>query len=406
VARPPIDDSIDRLLSRPPRSSSAPGDVCPDADILSAFVDGALPASERTRLETHLASCARCVEIVAASAAAEPVLPPREAAVWWRLAWWQWATPLAAVSIAFGVWLITRPDVRYESDMAATSTSTSAEIAAPEVPVDAVPGNAPEPGVLLPVPSLEVSPQAVEERADRQGEALARKAEEPGLSQRAEASDANSAARGAPAAPPQPAAAPPPRTDAPSPPASQATLAPPSVARLVPGPAPTPPPQAFPEQARAAAAAAGAQAARGQDEVPVTAGVAAVTRAAQQAQGRGGGGAAAFAQPGPVRANDLVSWRALGVVIERSADAGATWAQEYSAISPVRGGTAVSPEIAWFFTGDGIVLRRTASGWSSSNIGGGIEIGSITATSASDAVVRLVDGRELRTSDAGATWTP
>ena len=52
-------------------------DLHPDADLLNAFVERALPAADRTQIVAHLAGCARCREVVyLAQAAAEPEIAP------------------------------------------------------------------------------------------------------------------------------------------------------------------------------------------------------------------------------------------------------------------------------------------------------------------------------------------
>jgi carboxypeptidase family protein/putative zinc finger protein len=87
--------------------------VHPDADTLSAFVEGVLPEHERAHCLAHLAECSRCREVVflagdASVAPAPTVLVPAP----WRRRWF-WPAPLiaaaATVCVAvLGVWLYLR----------------------------------------------------------------------------------------------------------------------------------------------------------------------------------------------------------------------------------------------------------------------------------------------------------
>ena len=67
MARPPSDDPLDRLLTRALSSRATAGDVCPEPELLAAFVDGSLERAERNLVERHAASCSRCAHILAAT---------------------------------------------------------------------------------------------------------------------------------------------------------------------------------------------------------------------------------------------------------------------------------------------------------------------------------------------------
>ena len=96
-------------------------DVHPDADALSAFAEQALPVADRAQILAHMASCARCREVVyLAQAAAEPGSAPVAATGhgpqrgWWpgALAKWRMAwIPAAALAATGGVllWVQLRP---------------------------------------------------------------------------------------------------------------------------------------------------------------------------------------------------------------------------------------------------------------------------------------------------------
>jgi anti-sigma factor RsiW len=94
--------------------------IHPDGGTLNDYVDDALPAQERTTVESHLATCAACREIVAglrsviaAASALKPVDPPsrtwarierelRFGLVGTRAAWWPWLAAAAALALALG----------------------------------------------------------------------------------------------------------------------------------------------------------------------------------------------------------------------------------------------------------------------------------------------------------------
>ena len=94
--------------------------IHPDGVTLNDYVDDALPAQERTAIETHLATCAACREIVgglrsviAAASALKPVDPPSR--TWTRIErelrirpagtrgrWRPWLAAAAALALALG----------------------------------------------------------------------------------------------------------------------------------------------------------------------------------------------------------------------------------------------------------------------------------------------------------------
>ncbi len=95
-------------------------DIHPDADSLNAFVELALPETERARIVAHMAECSRCREVVYLAQAAageepEAALPPGSKAEsrrgWWSPAWrivWIPAAALATVGGVF-IWIQSRP---------------------------------------------------------------------------------------------------------------------------------------------------------------------------------------------------------------------------------------------------------------------------------------------------------
>src|SRR5690348_3290243 len=77
-------------------ASVASSPTCLGADVLAAWADGTLSRVDRDRLETHAASCARCLALLAAMTRAQP--PRTMERPWWRapLVW----LPMAAAAVA------------------------------------------------------------------------------------------------------------------------------------------------------------------------------------------------------------------------------------------------------------------------------------------------------------------
>ena len=93
-------------------------DGCPDAEQLAAYIDGGLTAAERTVVETHLAGCDECRDIVAEATLASPVAPaPRSAAP--RRGWIAGSGLLAAAAALILVLQLQQSDPYYIPEMGA-----------------------------------------------------------------------------------------------------------------------------------------------------------------------------------------------------------------------------------------------------------------------------------------------
>ena len=80
------DESIDTLLRSGlghPASDDRP-EACPDPEVLAAWTEGQLFPTEMARVETHLASCASCQELLAVLARTEPS-PAAPSSMWERV---------------------------------------------------------------------------------------------------------------------------------------------------------------------------------------------------------------------------------------------------------------------------------------------------------------------------------
>ncbi|HEY3382825.1 MAG TPA: zf-HC2 domain-containing protein [Vicinamibacterales bacterium] len=95
--------AFDRLVADSlARQTAAPGNACPDTDLLAAWFDRSLVPVEAGRIEAHAAGCGECQRILADLARSEPEvtraaplpLPPRP--LFWH---WRWLVPVAAAVV-------------------------------------------------------------------------------------------------------------------------------------------------------------------------------------------------------------------------------------------------------------------------------------------------------------------
>ena len=70
----PAHDDVGRLAGAR-LSRTVPAEVCPDAEILAAYVDDGLSEGERSALEQHLSKCASCRALMARLAPLEAAAP-------------------------------------------------------------------------------------------------------------------------------------------------------------------------------------------------------------------------------------------------------------------------------------------------------------------------------------------
>jgi photosystem II stability/assembly factor-like uncharacterized protein len=106
-----------------------------------------------------------------------------------------------------------------------------------------------------------------------------------------------------------------------------------------------------------------------------------------------------------VRGEGSRQWMVDGPRIEMSVDAGKTWTLEYTAPGALASGEAVSSDVVWLVGSDGLVLRRTAAGWSRLAAPAAVDLTTIERATATELRVRGADGRVFLTLDAGATWS-
>ena len=103
-----------------------------------------------------------------------------------------------------------------------------------------------------------------------------------------------------------------------------------------------------------------------------------------------------------------IRWRVgPGVVVQHSADGGATWVpQETGASAPLTAGSSPSASVCWLVGRAGTVLRSADGGrqWQRVTFPEAADLVAVRASSALAATVDLADGRRLGTTDGGQTW--
>ena len=133
-------ESVRKLVSGRLKTQSA--GPHPDADLLSAFAENALPEAERKHLLAHLADCGGCREVVFLSSLPQPadqqkvlIPPPRR----WHMSW-RWGSAVASIVILAGVFAARRELSRRASPLHKSAASlqlpSNREVAAEKIPSD------------------------------------------------------------------------------------------------------------------------------------------------------------------------------------------------------------------------------------------------------------------------------
>ncbi len=406
------DSAIEDLLAAGLRSAAGRPEDCPAAEDLAAFVEGGLPAGERSAIESHAVSCDRCQQTLALIGAQPPAPVP------------------AAARTAHGLFV---PRLRW---LLPASVAAAAVI----VYLAVVPARGPQRTVTPPQPvqvaeadrqrsmepaAGEVPRGSASARLDKAGEIAA-----------APSPHANAAA----ATPPEPARR---KRPAPGEPSRQASAvlppapsAPPVVdqmaERVMVAPPEAKPAQAVQMKADAAvgAPAAALQAPAPQQQVAQQAQYGraeSTTRAAGAAQQARVADEASKARPVDVKGMNesvfvaeatapaprvvsapggTIRWRLeSGGRILRSHDSGATFELQYRAASDLLAASAPAPSTCWAVGRAGLVLLTTDGiRWQSRPFPERVDLVAVDARDALHAVVTARDGRKFLTEDGGATW--
>jgi len=405
------DRSIESLLRRREGDVPQSTDQCVDAESLAAWMESGLTADARATVEKHAAGCLRCQALLASMARTEPHEEPRP---WWRSVTAKWLVPIAAVATAFVVW---------------TSVGREAVQRLPSQPSSpTASGNVPEPAATAPSAAAAVPPPASPDGfADKQsrqvaqtGDADARPRQEVDRLERRRQTGGSAGNQPKPSPSPLPNVSgvgggiESPRPQTPTVADSAARAAAPSQPSPSPVTAPGPPLSGV--QAPVAAPAT-ASAADGKRTVvgglPET--VSVPRDVAQElAAGRAGAGGTNGIE---IRSPDpTYRWRILPPAgIQRSTDGGTTWASvdplsrgqrfQNGPTNVLTAGSSPSRDVCWIVGRAGSVLLSTdGATWQRRPFPESTDLTSVRATSATNAVVTAADGRQLITSDGGATW--
>jgi hypothetical protein len=104
-----------------------------------------------------------------------------------------------------------------------------------------------------------------------------------------------------------------------------------------------------------------------------------------------------------------LGWRIVGDRIERSGDGGKTWTLMLQDRGErIVAGSAPSNSVCWFVGGAGRVLLTVNAGatFVDVSLAEPLDLASVAATDARNAMVFSVIGRRFRTDDGGRTWRP
>jgi hypothetical protein len=320
--------------------------ICPDAETIAAWHEGALGTADAAAMERHVADCSRCRALMAAFIQTTPATPVVES-IWrrWHLGW---AVPLATAATAAALWIAVPRNTSLPTP-SGESRTVSVDAVAPAAPAATPPSAAAAPPALTQTESLQVARAfAIREKSEPAGEQESaskpsddQRAAAAALSARIEADkreDANSAR-------PQGAAAP---------------------------------------------------------EAAVAPRVATVTRAATLRE------EIAIALTEIVAPGGTARWRIVGGRrIERAPGPGGEWAPALiDASDLLTAGAAPSATVCWivgrrgavYVTADGMRFVRVPFPEMS-------DLVSVTATDVQRATVSSADGRSWTTVDQGRTWS-
>jgi hypothetical protein len=119
-------------------ASDAKQEGCPEPDLLAAYCEHSLNASEIARVEEHFANCSRCQEELAAMVLSEPPHEKAKARQWnWRLVP-LWVTPLAVAAAMFALW-IARPSLENSKKIQPPVTEVAQMKSAPPADAQSLP---------------------------------------------------------------------------------------------------------------------------------------------------------------------------------------------------------------------------------------------------------------------------
>ena len=332
---------------------------CLDAETLGAWQDGGLDPAAMAACEAHVANCVRCQALVGTLARSIPVSTDSTLGTLGTLGtvgtpgtlgtlslWKWWLAPIAAGVAATTLWMVV-PE-QPQRAVAPAQEQTKLAVAEPAAKLEATPP-APPPAAL----DQNLARDRVEGRdnlaaAARADEAQLRDAPAPKEEEakRFAESAAGRRQEAAPAASPSTAAAP-------------------------------PPPGAVALEAPVAGLQKSMRATIAPIEIPTL--------------------------------DPALGWRIVGDRIERSGDGGKTWTLMLQDRGErIVAGSAPSNSVCWFVGGAGRVLLTVNAGatFVDVSLAEPLDLASVAATDARNAMLFSVIGRRFRTDDGGRTWRP
>jgi hypothetical protein len=348
------DFSFDRLLRRTSgaRGEPRPAGGCLDAEMLAAWADGSLTATERAAAETHAADCDRCLAVLAAIATTAPPPSVSPGSKWFSV---RWLVPVTTAAVAVTAWMIVGgpQDLPPRSEPAAVDAVTVAESdqlqKADERKKDSDPLRQGYGGQAAPLQDKPAAPPA-----------LARSRDQLQARRSAESARKESAA-----------------------PAQKSTAKAQPPAEL--------------NKARAAASAASDASAPAPP---------AAQRKAEDA--RLGSLAESVQAPRVIVSPEASSQWRFAASVERSTDGGRSWRTQPTGSSvELLAGSSPSATVCWIVGRAGTVLLSTdGEAWRRLDFRDAtLDLVGVTARDAVTATVTAANGRTYRTADAGRTWT-
>jgi hypothetical protein len=458
------DKSVEQWLRQTPVAGARVGD-CLDAETLAVWSEGLLEGRARSTAEAHAASCARCQAMLPIMVRTTPA--PAGAIGSPLRKWLMMLSPAMAAAAAVALWVAVDrrpvPSVNDELAKGQAKVERAAEVAqvasAPAVGAEKEVDRK-APGASLERDAPQLTADARRELRSRTGARADTGATTP-LNERTEEKDVASARRAdksrdaeRPPAVAEPAAPPPPPPPPASPVARSApvesvavAVATPPVKVAPPGPAPVQQANQAPNQNQAQTQnqnqaqspnqnqaqtqnqnqAGQRQQAPGtvEERVIVTSEqprAAGDNAAVAKSAGRGGAGAAGgFADASVLRARanagafdiavpeSSTRWRVVdGRTIQRSLDAGVTWANHHTGENDLTltAGAAPSSNVCWLVGRSGTILLTTdGRAWRRLKFIETADLTAVTSPDARTARVTTADGRQFGTTDGGRTWT-
>ena len=334
--------AIERLLATP--AAVPPAGNCLDAETAAAWAERRLLPNELAAVETHVADCPRCQELIAVIV---QTTPSREAAdtaplvTRWRFGW---LVPLSAAAAAVVLWVAVGRD---GTPMLQERTAQQYNAAPPA--------------------AVEPPPPVGNDRA---------------LADKADTATADASARDALAASSalQKSTQPETRQDSADSAASRAKAA----AEV----------ESVPAQTAMAPAARPAPAA------PATSSRAAPSRTDALMR-------AASAPIEIVSTDGAVRWRVVPAAIQRSVDGGTTWTPvAVDPAVTITAGASPAPSVCWFVGRAGVVMLTVDGGvtWRRLPFPATTDLIAVRAASAQAATASAADGRQFETTNAGSSW--